>query len=217
MNFINKFIDIVLHLDKYLGVLINNYGIWVYVILFLIILLETGLVVTPFLPGDSIIFASATFAALGALNIFVVMIALTFAAIIGDTMNYNIGKYLGRRLLEKKDSRFIKKEYIDKTNEYYDKYGGKTIVIARFVPIVRTFAPFVAGIGSMKYKEFISYNALGGTLWVFLISILGYFFGNIPVVANNFSIVIIGIIIVSILPALIGVFKGKKSSSESIE
>ncbi|MDQ0150164.1 DedA family protein [Eubacterium multiforme] len=217
MNFINKFIDIILHLDKYLGVLINNYGIWVYVILFLIILLETGLVVTPFLPGDSIIFASATFAALGALNIFVVMIALTFAAIIGDTMNYNIGKYLGRRLLEKKDSRFIKKEYIDKTNEYYDKYGGKTIVIARFVPIVRTFAPFVAGIGSMKYKEFISYNALGGTLWVFLISILGYFFGNIPVVANNFSIVIIGIIIVSILPALIGVFKGKKSSSESIE
>lgn len=217
MNFINKFIDIILHLDKYLGVLINNYGIWVYVILFLIILLETGLVVTPFLPGDSIIFASATFAALGALNIFVVMIALTFAAIIGDTMNYNIGKYLGRRLLEKKDSRFIKKEYIDKTNEYYDKYGGKTIVIARFVPIVRTFAPFVAGIGSMKYKEFISYNALGGTLWVFLISILGYFFGNIPVVANNFSIVIIGIIIVSILPALIGVLKGKKSSSESIE
>ncbi len=217
MNFINKFIDIVLHLDKYLGVLINNYSIWVYVILFLIILLETGLVVTPFLPGDSVIFASATFAALGALNIFVIMISFIFAAIIGDTMNYNIGKYLGRKLLEKKDSKFIKKEYIDKTNEYYDKYGGKTIVIARFVPIVRTFAPFVAGIGSMKYKEFIYYNALGGILWVFLISILGYFFGNIPVVAKNFSIVIIGIIIVSILPALIGVFKGKKSSSESIE
>ena len=217
MNFINKFIDIVLHLDKYLGVLINNYGIWVYVILFLIILLETGLVVTPFLPGDSVIFASATFAALGVLNIFIIMISFIFAAIIGDTMNYNIGKYLGRKLLEKKDSKFIKKEYIDKTNEYYDKYGGKTIVIARFVPIVRTFAPFVAGIGSMKYKEFISYNALGGILWVFLISILGYFFGNIPVVAKNFSIVIIGIIIVSILPALIGVFKGKKSSSESIE
>lgn len=217
MNFINKFIDIVLHLDKYLGVLINNYGIWVYVILFLIILLETGLVVTPFLPGDSVIFASATFAALGVLNIFIIMISFIFAAIIGDTMNYNIGKYLGRKLLEKKDSKFIKKECIDKTNEYYDKYGGKTIVIARFVPIVRTFAPFVAGIGSMKYKEFISYNALGGILWVFLISILGYFFGNIPVVAKNFSIVIIGIIIVSILPALIGVFKGKKSSSESIE
>ncbi|MBP1890224.1 membrane-associated protein [Clostridium moniliforme] len=217
MNFINKFIDIVLHLDKYLGVLINNYGIWVYVILFLIILLETGLVVTPFLPGDSVIFASATFAALGVLNIFIIMISFIFAAIIGDTMNYNIGKYLGRKLLEKKDSKFIKKEYIDKTNEYYDKYGGKTIVIARFVPIVRTFAPFVAGIGSMKYKEFISYNALGGILWVFLISILGYFFGNIPVVAKNFSIVIIGIIIVSILPALIGVLKGKKSSSESIE
>ncbi|GAA0071284.1 DedA family protein [Clostridium sardiniense] len=216
MNLISGLIDIVLHLDKYLGVLINNYGTLVYVILFFIILCETGLVVTPFLPGDSLVFAAAAFAAIGSLNIWILLISLSVAAILGDTINYNIGKYLGQKLLNRGDSRFIKKEYIDKTNAYYDKYGGKTIVIARFIPIVRTFAPFVAGIGSMHYKQFITFNAIGGLLWVVTASLLGFFFGNIPFVANNFSLVIIAIILISILPAVIEVIKGRKNAGESL-
>lgn len=216
MNLISGLIDIVLHLDKYLGVLINNYGTLVYVILFFIILCETGLVVTPFLPGDSLVFAAAAFAAIGSLNIWILLISLSVAAILGDTINYNIGKYLGQKLLNHGDSRFIKKEYIDKTNAYYDKYGGKTIVIARFIPIVRTFAPFVAGIGSMHYKQFITFNAIGGLLWVVTASLLGFFFGNIPFVANNFSLVIIAIILISILPALIEVIKGRKNAGKSL-
>lgn len=216
MNLISGLIDVVLHLDKYLGVLINNYGTLVYVILFLIILCETGLVVTPFLPGDSLVFAAAAFAAMGSLNIWILIISLSVAAILGDTINYNIGKHLGQKLLKRGDSRFIKKEYIDKTNAYYDKYGGKTIVIARFIPIVRTFAPFVAGIGSMNYKQFITFNAVGGLLWVITASLLGFFFGNIPFVANNFSLVIIAIILISILPAVIEVIKGRKNARKSL-
>ncbi|MGG7096603.1 DedA family protein [Clostridium sardiniense] len=216
MNLISGLIDIVLHLDKYLGVLINNYGTLVYVILFFIILCETGLVVTPFLPGDSLVFAAAAFAAIGSLNIWILLISLSVAAILGDTINYNIGKHLGQRLLNRGDSRFIRKEYIDKTNAYYDKYGGKTIVIARFIPIVRTFAPFVAGIGSMHYKQFITFNAIGGLLWVVTASLLGFFFGNIPFVANNFSLVIIAIILISILPAVIEVIKGRKNAEKSL-
>ncbi|MBY0755969.1 DedA family protein [Clostridium sardiniense] len=216
MNLISGLIDIVLHLDKYLGVLINNYGTLVYVILFFIILCETGLVVTPFLPGDSLVFAAAAFAAIGSLNIWILLISLSVAAILGDTINYNIGKHLGQRLLNRGDSRFIKREYIDKTNAYYDKYGGKTIVIARFIPIVRTFAPFVAGIGSMHYKQFITFNAIGGLLWVVTASLLGFFFGNIPFVANNFSLVIIAIILISILPAVIEVIKGRKNAEKSL-
>ncbi|MGG7079144.1 DedA family protein [Clostridium sardiniense] len=216
MNLISGLIDVVLHLDKYLGVLINNYGTLVYVILFFIILCETGLVVTPFLPGDSLVFAAAAFAAIGSLNIWILLISLSVAAILGDTINYNIGKHLGQKLLNRGDSRFIKKEYIDKTNAYYDKYGGKTIVIARFIPIVRTFAPFVAGIGSMHYKQFITFNAIGGLLWVLTASLLGFFFGNIPFVANNFSLVIIAIILISILPAVIEVIKGRKSAGKSL-
>lgn len=216
MNLISGLIDLVLHLDKHLGILINNYGTWVYVILFFIILFETGLVVTPFLPGDSLIFAAAAFAAIGSLNIWILIISLVVAAILGDTINYNIGKHLGQKLLDRGDSRFIKKEYIDKTNAYYDRYGGKTIVIARFIPIVRTFAPFVAGIGSMHYKQFITYNSMGGLLWVLLVSLLGFFFGNIPFVANNFSVVIIAIILISILPAAIGIIKGKIDAKKSL-
>lgn len=216
MNLISGLIDVVLHLDKYLGVLINNYGTLVYVILFFIILCETGLVVTPFLPGDSLVFAAAAFAAMGSLNIWILIISLSVASILGDTINYNIGKHLGQRLLNRGDSRFIKKEYIDKTNAYYDKYGGKTIVIARFIPIVRTFAPFVAGIGSMHYKQFITFNAIGGLLWVLIASLLGFFFGNIPFVANNFSLVVIAIILISILPAVIEVIKGRKNAGKSL-
>ncbi|WP_024614116.1 DedA family protein [Clostridium sp. Ade.TY] len=209
MSIISGGIDFILHLDKYLNVFISNYGIWVYAILFFIILIETGLVVTPFLPGDSLIFAAAAFAVSGALNIGVLLILLSLAAIIGDTLNYNIGKYLGRKLLEKGDSKFIKKEYIDKTNAYYDKYGGKTIVLARFIPIVRTFAPFVAGIGSMKYKQFIAYNAVGGIVWVSVVSTLGFFFGNIPFIKNNFSMIFIAIILISIIPIIITGIRGK--------
>lgn len=216
MNLISGLIDLVLHLDKHLGILINNYGAWVYVILFLIILFETGLVVTPFLPGDSVIFAASAFAALGSLNIFILIISLMVAAILGDTINYNIGRHLGQKLLSRGDSRFIKKEYIDRTNAYYDKYGGKTIIIARFIPIVRTFAPFVAGIGSMHYKQFITYNSIGGILWVLVVSLLGFFFGNIPIIANNFSIAIIVMILISILPAIIGLFKEKVKSRKGL-
>ena len=216
MNLISALIDLVLHLDKHLGILINNYGAWVYVILFLIILFETGLVVTPFLPGDSVIFAASAFAALGSLNIFILIISLMVAAILGDTINYNIGRHLGQKLLSRGDSRFIKKEYIDRTNAYYDKYGGKTIIIARFIPIVRTFAPFVAGIGSMHYKQFITYNSIGGILWVLVVSLLGFFFGNIPIIANNFSIAIIVMILISILPAIIGLFKEKVKSRKGL-
>lgn len=216
MSIISGGIDFILHLDKYLNVFISNYGIWVYAILFFIILIETGLVVTPFLPGDSLIFAAAAFAVSGALNIGVLLILLSLAAIIGDTLNYNIGKYLGRKLIEKGDSKFIKKEYIDKTNAYYDKYGGKTIVLARFIPIVRTFAPFVAGIGSMKYKQFIAYNAVGGIVWVSVVSTLGFFFGNIPFIKNNFSMIFIAIILISIIPIIITGIRGKLVSNNQV-
>ena len=216
MSIISGGIDFILHLDKYLNVFISNYGIWVYAILFFIILIETGLVVTPFLPGDSLIFAAAAFAVSGALNIGVLLIILSLAAIIGDTLNYNIGKYLGRKLIEKGDSKFIKKEYIDKTNAYYDKYGGKTIVLARFIPIVRTFAPFVAGIGSMKYKQFIAYNAVGGIVWVSVVSTLGFFFGNIPFIKNNFSMIFIAIILISIIPIIITGIRGKLVSNNQV-
>lgn len=216
MSIISGGIDLILHLDKYLNVFISNYGIWVYAILFFIILIETGLVVTPFLPGDSLIFAAAAFAVSGALNIGVLLILLSLAAIIGDTLNYNIGKYLGRKLIEKGDSKFIKKEYIDKTNVYYDKYGGKTIVLARFIPIVRTFAPFVAGIGSMKYKQFIAYNAVGGIVWVSVVLTLGFFFGNIPFIKNKFSMIFIAIILISIIPIVITGIRGKLVSNNQV-
>ncbi|WP_194190653.1 DedA family protein [Clostridium chrysemydis] len=208
MDLINKFIDILFHLDKYLGALITDYGTLVYLIIFLVIFFETALVVTPFLPGDSVIFATALFAAKGLLNIWVIVLLLIVAAILGDTVNYSIGKFIGTKILES-DSKIIKKEYVEKTNSYFDKYGGKTIVIARFVPIVRTFAPFIAGVGEMHYKEFIKFNALGGFLWVGLISAIGYFFGNIPFIQNNFSLVTILIIIVSVLPVLISLLKSK--------
>lgn len=216
MNTFTYLIDIFLHLDKYLGSVINNYGFETYLILFLIIFLETGLVVTPFLPGDSLIFAAATFAALGALNIYILIVVLIIAAILGDTANYEIGKHFGERLIKKSEGKFIKKEHIEKTNKFYEKYGGKTIIFARFIPIVRTLAPFVAGIGKMHYKNFISFNALGGILWVLGVSALGYFFGNIPVVKENFEIVILAIIVISILPMVIEFLKSKiKKTNEA--
>ncbi|MFT8352917.1 DedA family protein [Clostridium saccharoperbutylacetonicum] len=207
MDTLTYFIDVFLHLDKYLGTVINNYGIETYIILFIIIFLETGLVVTPFLPGDSLIFAAAAFAAMGMLNIYVLVTVLMVAAILGDTSNYEIGRLLGNKLI--KSGKFIKKEHLDKTHKFYEKYGGKTIIFARFVPIVRTLAPFVAGIGEMNYKKFISFNAVGGILWVVLVSVCGYFFGNISVVKNNFSLVVIAIVFISIMPAVIEVLRSR--------
>jgi len=199
MGFFNNFIDFILHLDKYLNIIIQNYGALTYFILFLIIFAETGLVVTPFLPGDSLLFAAGTFAAIGSLNVLILFIILLIAAILGDTINYSAGKFLGSKAF-KKYPRVFKREYLDKTHNFYEKYGAKTIVLARFVPIVRTFAPFIAGVGKMTYFKFLFYNVFGGILWVALFVFGGFYFGNIPFVKENFTIVILVIIILSFVP-----------------
>jgi membrane-associated protein len=203
MELLLKGIDILLHLDKYLDLMIQTMGIWSYVIIFLIIFCETGLVVTPILPGDSLLFAIGTFAALGSFDITVVLILLTIAAIAGDTVNYWIGNYLGPKVFHYEDSRFFKKKHLERTHHFYERHGGKTIIIARFIPIIRTFAPFVAGIGSMTYRKFLSYNVVGGILWIFSLTLAGYFFGNIPIVRKNFSLVIMAIVVISVLPGVI--------------
>jgi membrane-associated protein len=208
MELLKSLIEIVLHLDVHLDLVIRNYGIWTYGILFLIIFLETGLVVTPFLPGDSLLFAGGTFAALGSLDVWWLVIFLSIAAIIGDTVNYWIGYTLGPKVF----SRFLNKNHLNRTHQFYEKYGGKTIIIARFIPIIRTFAPFVAGIGSMTYGRFIIYNILGGISWVLIFVLGGYFFGNIPFIRQNFSFVIIAIILISILPGIIEFLRHRKSS-----
>jgi membrane-associated protein len=202
MDFIAKAIDFVLHLDKYLSGLIQTFGIWTYLVLFLVIFCETGLVVTPFLPGDSLIFAAGAFAASGSLKVGWLFLILAAAAVLGDTVNYWIGKKIGPKVFSKEKSRIFKKEYLERTHRFYEKYGVETIIIARFVPIVRTFAPFVAGIGRMSYGRFISYNIIGGIGWVALFTFGGYFFGNIPFVKKNFSLVIIAIILISLIPIL---------------
>ena len=203
MEIISQLVDFILHLDVHLNEIIKNFGIWTYLILFLIIFLETGVVITPFLPGDSLLFAAGSFAALGSLNVFALVILLTLAAILGDTINYWIGHFIGPRAFSG-NIRFLKKEYLDRTHEFYEKHGGKTIILARFIPIIRTFAPFVAGIGAMDYRHFFFYNVVGAILWVFLFTFGGYFFGNLPIVKDNFTIVILAIIAISVLP---GVFE----------
>jgi membrane-associated protein len=195
-------IDLFLHLDEHLANVIRTYGTWTYIILFTIIFLETGVVVTPFLPGDSLLFAAGALAATGAMDVTWLFILLTIAAILGDTVNYWIGHYIGPRAFSG-NIRFLKKEYLDRTHQFYEKYGGKAIVLARFVPIVRTFAPFVAGVGSMTYGKFIFYNVFGGILWCALFIFGGYFFGNLPFVKKNFEFVIIAIILLSLLPPVI--------------
>ena len=209
-------IDVFLHLDKYLGMVINNYGFETYLILFIIIFLETGLVVTPFLPGDSLIFAAAALSVDGMLNIYALIGILMVAAILGDTANYEIGRLFGNKLIKIGGGKLIKQEHLDKTNAFYEKYGGKTIIFARFIPIVRTLAPFVAGIGKMEYKKFISFNAIGGIAWVLGVSALGYFFGNISIVKENFELVVIAIILISIMPAVIEILKSKMEKSDKI-
>lgn len=195
--------DILLHLDQHVGLLIRTYGVWTYAILFLIIFLETGLVVTPFLPGDSLLFAGGSFAAVGSLDAKWLVVSLSFAAILGDTVNYWIGHMVGPRVFNKENSRFLNKKHLYRTHRFYEKYGGKTIILARFIPIIRTFAPFVAGIGSMTYRRFILYNISGGIAWVLLFVLAGYTFGRIPAVKANFSFVIFAIIIISVLPGVI--------------
>jgi len=209
MEFISYIIDLFLNLDKHLHELILQYGTLTYLILFLVIFAETGLVVTPFLPGDSLLFAIGTFTALGAFDLTLILVLLITAAILGDTVNYWIGKRVGPKIFHK-ETRFIKKEHLKKTHDFYEKHGGKTIIIARFIPIIRTFAPFVAGIGTMTYSKFILYNIVGGVFWVLLFVLGGYFFGNIPIVKNNFSITIAVIILISILPGIIEFIRAKR-------
>lgn len=203
MELLLKGVDILLHLDKYLDIMIQTMGLWSYVIIFLIIFCETGLVVTPVLPGDSLLFAIGTFAAIGSFDITTVLVLLTIAAIGGDTLNYWIGNYLGAKVFQYGDSRFFKKKHLERTHQFYEKHGGKTIIIARFIPIIRTFAPFVAGVGSMSYKKFLAYNVVGGVMWIVSLTLAGYFFGNIPIVKKNFTLVIFAIIIISVLPGVI--------------
>ncbi|MCX7857172.1 MAG: DedA family protein [Deltaproteobacteria bacterium] len=205
-------IDFILHIDKHLSVIIAEYGAWTYLILFLIVFLETGLVVTPFLPGDSLLFAAGTFCALGAIDISTTIVLLSFAAILGDTVNYWAGAIVGPKVFSKENVRFLNKKHLERTHEFYEKYGGKTIIIARFVPIVRTFAPFVAGIGKMTYSKFLIYNIIGGIAWVLICTFAGYYFGNIPFVRSNFSIVIVAIIVISIMPGIIEFLKVKYAS-----
>ncbi|OAM29564.1 hypothetical protein A7P96_09520 [Eikenella sp. NML03-A-027] len=202
-------IDFVLHIDQHLIELIQTYGLWIYAILFLIVFCETGLVVTPFLPGDSLLFAAGAVAALGGMNVHMAAALLLAAAVIGDAANFAVGKYFGEKLFAKPDSRVFKREYLDKTHAFYEKYGGKTIILARFVPIVRTFAPFVAGMGDMHYGRFIRYNIIGALMWVGLLTYAGYFFGELPVVKNNFGLVVICIIVVSVLPMAVEIAKAK--------
>lgn len=211
---INTLIELFMHLDKHLDVIIREYGVWTHAILFLIIFCETGLVVTPILPGDSLLFAAGTFAALGSLDIGIVAVSLSIAAIAGDTVNYWIGRLAGPKVFNRESSRFFNKDYLDRTHRFYERYGGKAIIIARFVPIIRTFAPFVAGIGSMTYMRFITYNVAGGIAWIATFVFGGYFFGNIPFIKHNFSFVILAIIFISIMPGIVEFLRHKYQSSQ---
>jgi membrane-associated protein len=212
VELINFFIDFVLHLDTHLTELVTQYGLLTYGILFAIIFAETGFVVTPFLPGDSLLFAAGAIAALGSLSVWGILAALVVAAIAGDTVNYWIGHFFGQKIIDSPKFPFINQEHIKKTEEFYKKHGGKTIILARFVPIVRTFAPFVAGVGTMEYKKFIMYNVIGGVLWVSIFTLAGYFFGNIPFIKENFHYVIFIIIFLSIVPMVYEYFQNKKRS-----
>jgi membrane-associated protein len=212
MELIHFLLDFLLHLDKHLREIIADYGGWSYLILFVIVFCETGLVVTPFLPGDSLLFACGAFAATGALSLPLVVVLLIVAAVLGDTVNYWIGASVGKRLITGRFGRLVKQEHLDRTHAFYERYGSKTIVIARFVPIVRTFAPFVAGLGRMSYRRFTAYNVVGGVLWVLICTLAGYFFGNLPVVQENFSLVILAIIGISVLPAVIEILRARSAA-----
>jgi membrane-associated protein len=206
MDFFSAIFNFILHIDTHLGEIIVRYGAFSYAIIFGIIFMETGFVITPFLPGDSLLFAAGAFGALGSFNILILLLLLWAAAFLGDTANYWIGHFFGQKIIDNPKIP-INQKHLDKTQKFYDQHGGQTIFLARFIPIIRTFAPFVAGIGKMDYKKFISYNALGGLVWVFGLTLLGYFFGNLPQVRNNFSLVVLVIIVLSVAPIIIEFIK----------
>ena len=210
MDLIRTLIDVFVHLDQHLSRVISDYGTWTHLILFLIVFCETGLVVTPFLPGDSLLFAAGTFAGLGALDLRLLVLLLIVADILGDTVNYWVGSYIGPRAFGG-NIRFLRKEYLDRTHAFYEKHGGKTIILARFIPIIRTFAPFVAGVGAMSYPKFLTYNVVGAVLWVGLFVLGGYFFGNIPTVRENFTLAILVIIALSVLPIAVEALRARRS------
>ena len=212
MDIVKFVIDLFLHLDTHLSAIITQYGTWTYALLFFVIFIETGFVVTPFLPGDSLLFAAGTFAAIGSLNVWLLFGLVAVAAVLGDTVNYWIGHFLGDRAYHIK---WIKREYIERTHGFFDKYGRMTIFLARFVPIVRTFAPFVAGIGHMSYPAFISYNIFGGIVWTALFTFAGYFFGNIPFIREHFSLVVIAIVLISVLPMVFEAVKARRESQQA--
>ena len=214
MEALKEILGFFLHVDKHLLEVVQQYGSWTYAILFAIVFLETGLVVTPFLPGDSLLFAAGALAGAGALDVRIIIVLLIIAAITGDSLNYAIGRHVGPRVF-REGSRFFRQEYLDRTHEFYERHGGKTIVLARFVPIVRTFAPFVAGIGRMNYPKFFAYNVGGGVLWVCLFGLLGYFFGGLPVVKENFSIAVLVIIFLSLTPMVVEVVKARGQARSS--
>ena len=216
MEFIQTLIDLFIHLDEHLSNIILQFGGWTYLILFLVIFAETGLVITPFLPGDSLLFAVGAFAANGVLNVWLIIVLLLAAAILGDSVNYSIGHYIGPRVFTD-NMRFLKKEHLEKTQAFYEKHGGKTIILARFVPIIRTFAPFVAGVGVMDYRRFITFNVVGALIWVPLFTLAGYFFGNLPFVQKNFEYVILVIIGLSVLPAVYEFIKDRRVSALPVE
>jgi len=217
MELVTQFIDIFLHIDKHLAEIIELFGIWTYVILFAVVFCETGLVVTPFLPGDSLLFAAGSFAALGSLNPELLAGLLIVAAVVGDTVNYWVGAIVGPKVFTQENVRFLNKKHLERAHKFYERHGGKTIIIARFVPIIRTFAPFVAGIGKMSYWRFISYNVIGGVAWVLLFVYAGYYFGNLPMVKKNFTFVIMAIIIISVMPAVIEFIRAHKESKQGAD
>lgn len=214
MEFIQLVIDFILHIDRHLAELTAAYGPWIYGILFLIIFCETGLVVTPFLPGDSLLFVAGAIATQDTMNVHLMVVLLIIAAILGDAVNYSIGRFFGTKLFANPDSKIFRRRYLEVTEAFYDKHGGKTIILARFVPIVRTFAPFVAGMGHMPYRRFAAYNVIGAVVWVTLFSYAGYFFGNLPVVQSNLHYLIVAIIFVSILPGVIEVIRHRRRASQ---
>ena len=215
MEFFSFIIDFILHIDQHLTELAAQYGVWIYGILFLIIFCETGLVVMPLLPGDSLLFAAGSIAAIGEMNIHLMVVLLIIAAILGDAVNFMIGKFFGEKLFANPNSKIFKQSHLQKTQQFYAKHGGKTIILARFIPIVRTFAPFVAGMGHMTYHHFLAYNVIGGVLWVTIFSYLGYFFGNLPIVKDNLSLVLIAIIVLSVLPGIIEIIRHKRAANKT--
>ncbi|MTH46391.1 DedA family protein [Intestinirhabdus alba] len=214
MDVIYFFIDFILHIDVHLPKLVAEYGVWIYAILFLILFCETGLVVTPFLPGDSLLFVAGALAT-NDLNVHLMVLLMLVAAILGDAVNYTIGRLFGEKLFRNPESKIFRRSYLDKTHQFYEKHGGKTIILARFVPIVRTFAPFVAGMGKMSYRQFAAYNVIGALLWVLLFTYAGYLFGNMPVVQNNLKLLIVAIIVVSVLPGVVEIIRHKRAAARA--